>query len=53
MSKKLRNFLTLSYEELEQLNLKAKEQARPRCPAQDSKKKRLKLPHGRRSASRP
>ena len=37
MSTELRNFLALSYDELEELNLKAKEQRKNRCPAQNSR----------------
>ena len=38
----LRNFLELSYEELEELNLKAKDQRRKRVPAGDIQEERLK-----------
>jgi glutamine synthetase len=38
----LRNFLELSYEELEELNLRAKDQRRKRVPAEDIKEERLK-----------
>ena len=34
MSNELRNFLALSYDELEDLNLEAKEQRKNRVPAQ-------------------
>ena len=42
MSTELRSFLELSYEELEELNLKAKEQRRKRVPADFIKEERLK-----------
>jgi glutamine synthetase len=42
MSNELRNFLTLSYEELEEMNLHAKEQRRKRVPAQKVQEERLK-----------
>ena len=42
MSNELRNFLALSYDELEQLNLKAKEQRRNRVPAHKIQEDRLK-----------
>ena len=38
----LRNFLALSYEELEELNLKAKEQRKARVPADRIQEERLK-----------
>src|SRR6201987_767893 len=42
MSNELRNFLTLSYDELEQLNLKAKEQRRNRVASHKVQEDRLK-----------
>src|SRR6201997_3149373 len=42
MSTELRNFLSLSYEELEDLNLKAKEQRRNRVPIDKVREDRLK-----------
>jgi glutamine synthetase len=42
MSNELRNFLTLSYEELEELNLKAKEQRKNRVAAHVLQEERLK-----------
>ena len=42
MSTELRNFLALSYEELEELNLKAKDQRRKRVPADKIQEERLK-----------
>src|SRR5512136_2315761 len=42
MSNELRNFLTLSYEELEDLNLHAKEQRRKRVAAHKIQEERLK-----------
>jgi glutamine synthetase len=42
MSTDQRNFLALSYEELEELNLKAKEQRRKRVPADKIREERLK-----------
>jgi glutamine synthetase len=42
MSTELRDFLTLSYEELEQLNLQAKEQRKNRVPAHSIQEQRLK-----------
>src|SRR6202163_3898551 len=42
MSNELRNFLTLSYEELEQLNLKAKEQRKNRVAMDKIREERLK-----------
>src|SRR5436309_10205623 len=42
MSNELRNFLTLSYDELEQLNLNAKEQRRNRVAAHTIQEERLK-----------
>ena len=42
MSTELRNFLALSYEELEELNLKAKEQRRKRVAADKIQEERLK-----------
>src|SRR5438067_203864 len=42
MSNELRNFLALSYDELEQLNLKAKEQRRKRVSASKVQEERLK-----------
>src|ERR1700681_115575 len=42
MSNELRNFLTLSYEELEQLNLKAKEQRRSRVAMHQIQEERLR-----------
>jgi glutamine synthetase len=42
MSNELRNFLALSYEELEQLNLKAKEQRKNRVAADKIQEERLK-----------
>src|ERR1700757_479438 len=42
MSTELRNFLSLSYDELEELNLKAKEQRRNRVPIEKVREERLK-----------
>jgi len=42
MSNDLRSFLTLPYEELEALNLKAKEQRKNRIPADQIREERLK-----------
>src|ERR1700735_5417355 len=42
MSNELRNFLTLSYDELEQLNLKAKEQRKNRVATHKVQEERLK-----------
>jgi glutamine synthetase len=42
MSNELRNFLSLSYEELEELNLHAKEQRKNRVPAHQVQEERLK-----------
>ena len=42
MSNDLRNFLSLSYEELEELNLKAKKQRLDRVPAHDIQEERIK-----------
>src|SRR6516165_10243448 len=42
MSTELRNFLALSYEELEDLNLKAKEQRKSRTPVHKIQEERLK-----------
>src|SRR5437899_9414610 len=42
MSTELRNFLSLSYDELEDLNLKAKEQRRNRVPLDKVREDRLK-----------
>src|SRR6201997_116691 len=42
MSTELRNFLSLSYDELEDLNLKAKEQRRNRVPIEKVREERLK-----------
>src|SRR5690348_572991 len=42
MSNELRNFLTISYDELEELNLKAKEQRKTRVPADKIREERLK-----------
>jgi glutamine synthetase len=42
MSTELRNFLALSYEELEELNLEAKEQRKKRVPADQIREDRLK-----------
>src|ERR1700694_1326639 len=42
MSNELRNFLALSYEELEQLNLKAKEQGQKRVAAHKIQEERIK-----------
>ena len=42
MSNELRNFLTHSYDELEELNLKAKEQRKNRVPAETIQEERLK-----------
>src|SRR5258708_20659212 len=42
MSNELRNFLALSYDELEQLNLKAKEQRQKRVDAHKIQEERLK-----------
>jgi len=38
MSNELRNFLALSYDELEELNLKAKNNARNELPSRKSRK---------------
>src|SRR3954453_4338795 len=49
MSTELRNFLALSYDELEELNLKAKEQRRNRAASHKGQEDRLKyLPAGKR-----
>src|SRR6201996_510476 len=42
MSNELRSFLTLTYEQLEELNLKAKDQRRNRVPAHQLQEERLK-----------
>src|SRR3974377_2009413 len=42
MSTELRNFLALTYEELEELNLKAKEHRKKRTPFQKIQEERLK-----------
>ena len=42
MSNDLRSFLTLPYEELEELNLKAKEQRKNRVPQDQIREERLK-----------
>jgi glutamine synthetase len=42
MSNELRNFLALSYDELEQLNLKAKEERKSRIPVHKVQEERLK-----------
>src|SRR5260370_41979106 len=42
MSNELRNFLALSYDELEQLNLKAKEQRQKRVDARKIQEERIK-----------
>ena len=42
MSNELRNFLTLSYDELEDLNLEAKEQRKKRAPIEVIREQRLK-----------
>ena len=42
MATELRDFLTLSYDELEELNLKAKEQRKDRVPAAQIQEERLK-----------
>jgi len=42
MSNELRNFLSLSYEELEELNLNAKQQRKNRVPAHQIQEERLK-----------
>src|SRR2546429_5653556 len=42
MSTELRNFLSLSYDELEQLNLKAKEQRKNRVAAHKIQEERIK-----------
>src|ERR1700758_4474511 len=42
MSNELRNFLTLTYDELEQLNLNAKEQRKNRVPVHKVQEERLK-----------
>ena len=42
MSNQLRNFLELSYDELEELNLRAKEQRRKRAPLDQVREERLK-----------
>jgi glutamine synthetase len=42
MSNDLRNFLQLSYAELEELNLKAKDQRKNRVPAEEIREERLK-----------
>jgi glutamine synthetase len=43
MSTELRNFLALSYEELEELNLKAKDQRRKRVAPDKIQEERLKF----------
>ena len=52
MSTELRDFLALSYDELEQLNLKVKEQRRNRVAIDNIREERLKYLRTR-SASRP
>src|SRR5207248_1557050 len=42
MSNELRNFLTLSYDELEQVNLNAKEQRKNRIPVHKVQEERIK-----------
>ena len=42
MSTELRNFLTLSYDELEDLNLRSKEQRKNRVPLHKVQEERLK-----------
>jgi glutamine synthetase len=42
MSSEFRNFLELSYEELEELNLRAKEQRKQRVPAETLREERIK-----------
>jgi hypothetical protein len=42
MSTELRNFLALSYDELEELNLRAKEQRKNRVPLHEIQEERLK-----------
>ncbi len=42
MSNELRNFLALSYDELEDLNLEAKEQRRNRIPAENIREQRIR-----------
>src|ERR1700692_3640549 len=42
MPNELRNFLALTYDELEDLNLEAKEQRRTRTPIDEIREKRLK-----------
>ena len=42
MSNELRNFLSLSYDELEELNLKAKEQRKNRAAAHKVQEERIK-----------
>ena len=42
MATELRSFLTLPYDELEELNLKAKEQRRKRIPAHQLQEERIK-----------
>ncbi len=41
MSNELRSFLTLPYDELEELNLKAKEQRRKRVPLHQLQEERI------------
>ena len=47
MSNELRNFLALSYDELEELNLQAKEQRMKRVAAHKIQEERLKVSDGR------
>ena len=45
MSTELRNFLALTYEELEEKNLAVKEQRKNRVPADIVQEERIKVPH--------
>ena len=47
MSTELRNFLALTYEELEEKNLAVKEQRKNRVPADIIQEERIKVPHRR------
>ena len=52
MSIEYRNFLELSYDELEDLNLKAKEQRRKRVPIDRLQEERLKYLKDQKSESK-
>ena len=53
MSNELRNFLAFPYEELEELNFKAKEQRKNRVAPHKLQEERSEVPDRRESASRP